>query len=161
MRRVLMMKAAAWAMGCGVTGAIAAQHNGGFGGQSGGAAAGGMARGGMMAAPQTKMAAPQTNAGGNVRANNIATPNNVAPAPNYRTGPNYAYRRHDHDQDRGREHGYGGGYWGGGLYAFEPGYDYYDYDDDYAENYADSSCYQPRWVPTPYGLRWRNVWVCD
>ncbi len=167
MRKVLMMTAAALAMGFGVTGAIAAQHNGGFGGHSGGGVASGMARGGMMAAPQTRMAAPQTSVGGNVRANNfaqsnnikgnnLAAPNNVAAAPNYRTGPNYAYMRHDHGNGHGRGHGYGG-YWGGGLYAFEPGYNYYDYDDDYADN----SCYQWRWVPTPFGLRWRDVWVCD
>ena len=40
----------------------------------------------------------------------------------------------------------------GGLYAFAPGY--YDYS-------YDNSCYQRRWVPTPFGLRWRDVWVCD
>jgi hypothetical protein len=168
-----MVTAAALVMG--VTGAVAApMHGSGFAGRGGGAP-GGMARGGMMAAPQTSLGG-QTSPGGNVKANsfaqsnnfkgnNLAVPNNnVAAAQNYRqnyrNGPNYAYmhRDHDHDHDRGRGYGYGGGYWGGGLYAFEPGYDdYYDYDDEYAGN----SCYQPRWVPTPYGMRWRDVWVCD
>ncbi len=153
MRKVLMITAAALAMG--VTGVAAApMHSGGFGGRGGG----GIARGGMMAAPQTSVSGNVS--GGNVRANNFAATNNVG-ATNYRNGQNYASMRgdhdHDHDHDHGRGYGYGGGYGGGGLYAFEPGYDNYDYDDEYAGN----SCYQPRWIPTPYGMRWRNVWVCD
>jgi hypothetical protein len=108
----------------------------------------------MMAAPQTSVSGNVS--GGNVRANNFAASNNVG-ATNYRNGQNYASTRGDHDHDHGRGYGYGGGYGGGGLYAFEPGYDNYDYDDEYAGN----SCYQPRWIPTPYGMRWRNVWVCD
>jgi len=151
MRKVLMITAAALAMG--VTGVAAApMHSGGFGGRGGG----GIARGGMMAAPQTSVSGNVS--GGNVRANNFAASNNVG-ATNYRNGQNYASMRgdHDHDHDHGRGYGYGGGYGGGGLYAFEPGYDNYDYDDEYAGN----SCYQPRWIPTPYGMRWRNVWVCD
>jgi hypothetical protein len=67
----------------------------------------------------------------------------------------YVYRG-DHDHGGWHGHSYWGG-GGGGIYAYEPGYDYYDYDNDY----ADTSCYQPRWVPTPYGMRWRDVWVCD
>jgi hypothetical protein len=159
MRKVLMITAAALAVG--VTGVAAApMHSGSFGGRGGG----GIPRGGMMAAPQTSVSG-RTNVSGNVRANNfaapnnvkgndLAAPNNVAAAPNYRNGPNYAYMHRDHDHGRG--YGYVGGY-GGGLYAFEPGYDYYDYDDEYAGD----NCYQPRWVPTPYGMRWSNVWVCD
>ena len=49
---------------------------------------------------------------------------------------------------------YGHGYRGlayGGLYAFG-GPAYYGYDD---------SCWVRRSVPTPYGLRWRLVDVCD
>jgi hypothetical protein len=58
----------------------------------------------------------------------------------------------------GHFHNHGGpgfGFWG-------PGYAYYDWGD--YDNYAyddDDGCYQARLVDTPYGLRWRRVWVCD
>lgn len=165
MRRMLMITVAALALG--TTGALAAQH--GMGGRGGGPAAiggGGMAHrpmGGGMVAPNS--AAP--NAGANVHANvggNVAAQANLtrrgnmtsfANAPNQMTmhGDRYAYRG-DHDHDRWHGHGHWGGY--GGLYAF--GGPDYDYDDEYYDN---STCYRPRWVPTPYGWRWRDVWVCD
>lgn len=171
MRKVLMITAAALALSA--TGAMAGPHGmGGVGGHAAisGGGGGGMARGPMgssTAAPNIGANMNNANMHANVRGN-FAAQSNVAPRGNMAplaAGPNriavrgnrYAYRG-DHDHDHGRWHGQGyGGGWGGGLYAFEPGYDSYDYDDDYADN----SCYQPRWVPTPYGMRWRDVWVCD
>lgn len=61
-------------------------------------------------------------------------------------GPNWNHNGRGHGRYAYRGDGYGG------LYAFAPGY--YDYS-------YDNSCYQWRWVPTPFGLRWRDVWVCD
>ena len=64
----------------------------------------------------------------------------------------HGYNGHGHDHFG---HGFRGGF--GGLYAFGgPGY----YDDDYYDNY-DNGCWVRRLVPTPYGLRWRLVDVCD
>jgi hypothetical protein len=85
--------------------------------------------------------------------------NITAPAPNTSFGPrpyngnwNQSWNQHwsgnwrDHDHDRFRHRH---GFFGFGLYAYGP--DYYDYG---------YSCYQRRFVPTPYGWRWRLVWVC-
>jgi len=128
MRRVLMITAAALALG--LSGAIAApMHSGGSFGGHGAAAFGGGRPAGTAGgvANGTMMAAPQTSAGANVRANNSAAPshytrNNIAATPSrvYRNG-RYAWN------GRGRRHWHGGGWgWGGGwggLYAYEPGYD--------------------------------------
>lgn len=53
---------------------------------------------------------------------------------------------HGHFGGHGGFHGGWGGGWGG-LYAFG-GPAYY------------GGCWQRRWVPTPYGMRWRLVNVC-
>ena len=58
-------------------------------------------------------------------------------------------RGRDHDHDRFRGFGFGG------LYAFG-GPEFYGYD-----NYYDDSCWQRQLVPTPYGLQWRLVDVCQ
>ena len=51
-----------------------------------------------------------------------------------------------------RGHGYGGG--GFRVYAFG--------DPDYYDSYSDDgNCYQRRLVPTPFGLRWRTIDICD
>lgn len=133
MRRVLMITAAALAIGVG--GAVAApMHSGGsFGGHGGagfgshgraafarGGPAGAVTQGGMMAAPQT-------SPGANVRTNNFGTQNNFAAGNN---SPNHMYPNHVHGRSyawngRGRHHWHGGGWGGGwgGLYAYEPDYD--------------------------------------
>ena len=63
-------------------------------------------------------------------------------------------RPEDFDRDHnGHHHFRGFGF--GGLYAFSgPDYDY-AYDDSY------DSCWQRQLVPTPYGLQWRLVDVCE
>ncbi len=54
---------------------------------------------------------------------------------------------HFHGHFHGRFHGGWHGGWGG-LYAFGgPAYYY-------------GGCWQRRWVPTPFGMRWRLVNVC-
>jgi hypothetical protein len=169
MRRMLMVTAASLALGA--TGAMAAGNH-----MSGGVAAGGMAAGGMTGGRATVAGSAGTATGSPVRG---MTPNaaTVTPGtnmhanvrgpmvPNTATAQNnmmmhdhrYAYSGvHDHDHDRWRHHGRWGGY--GGLYAY--GGPLYDYDDDYYD-YYDNGCYQPRWVRTPYGWRWRTVWVCQ
>ena len=170
MRKMLMVTAAALALGA--TGAIAAPHGGpGGGGHAAAIGGGGMhgsMGGGMAHGPMGGgMASPNMHANvggaGNFAAHgNFAARGNVAPnfaaAPNHMTpgrGNRFAFRGdRDHDHDRW----HGGGYWGGygGLYAFGGP----DYDDDY-DYYGGDNCYQQRWVPTPYGWRWRDVWVCD
>jgi hypothetical protein len=68
----------------------------------------------------------------------------VAPS----AGANFGHAYHGHGY---YGHGYGGGFCG--LYAFGgPAYYGYDYSD---------GCWVRRLVPTPYGLRWRLVDVCD
>jgi hypothetical protein len=49
---------------------------------------------------------------------------------------------------------------GGGGFAFAPGYDDYGYDSlsDYA---GGGACYQYREVYTTAGWQWRQLWVCD
>jgi hypothetical protein len=67
---------------------------------------------------------------------------------NYAAGSNWTYHDHDH---HGHHHHFGGGTFG--LFAFG-GPTYYDY-----YNNSDS-CYLPQRVWTPYGWRWRYVYVC-
>ncbi|ARQ00831.1 hypothetical protein CAK95_18355 [Pseudorhodoplanes sinuspersici] len=61
---------------------------------------------------------------------------------------------------RGRYHrrgrGYGYAFYGApfiGAYAYGAPY--------YSSYYGDDECYELQRVATPYGLRWRQVWVCD
>jgi hypothetical protein len=61
------------------------------------------------------------------------------------TSASAAWHGHWHGGWHGGWRGPGWGFYG--PYAFGPG-PYY------------GSCYQVRRVPTPYGLRWRRVWVC-
>jgi hypothetical protein len=44
-----------------------------------------------------------------------------------------------------------------GFRTFAFGFPDYSYD----YGYYDDGCYQLRRVPTPFGWRWRRVWVCD
>jgi len=55
--------------------------------------------------------------------------------------------------------GFRGGVGVGGLYAFGAP-TYYDYYDGYDNSYGDS-CWQQQLVPTPYGLQWQTVDVCQ
>jgi len=87
-------------------------------------------------------------------------PNGVArTAPGNVAGPrtNFAARGFDRDHDRFR-HGH---FVGPGIGVFAFGgptyYDYYDYNDYDAAD----GCWQRRLMPTPYGLRWRLVDVCE
>jgi len=68
------------------------------------------------------------------------------------TRGNFAARGFDRDHD-GHRHFRGFGF--GGLYAFG-GPEFYGYD-----NYYDDSCWQRQLVPTPYGLQWRLIDVCQ
>jgi hypothetical protein len=63
---------------------------------------------------------------------------------------NFAANGFVRDHDRHFRHFRGGV----GLFAFG-GPDYYAYDDSY------DSCWQRQLVPTPYGLRWRLVDICE
>ena len=111
-------------------------HNGGGGGLGGGAAMahGGAGFAGGGGAGFTRPAGP-SNFGGN-RGHFAAN----------------GARDHDHDRFRGRGFGFGG------LYAFSgPGY----YDDNGYDDYYGDTCWQRQLVPTPYGLQWRLVDVCQ
>ena len=55
--------------------------------------------------------------------------------------------------------GFRGGVGFGGLYAFGAP-TYYDYYDGYDNSYGDS-CWQQQLVPTPYGMQWQTVDVCQ
>ncbi|MFZ3359763.1 MAG: hypothetical protein WA177_13460 [Xanthobacteraceae bacterium] len=140
-RRLAIAAAAALGIATMGTSAMALPHGGGGGGHFGGGHMGGSNfGGGHLGIPGAgAMAAPNVGTlHANVGAPNVAA--NVHMGHGYGHGYNhYAYRGH--------------GYGLGGLYAFG-GPDYYDYD------YGDS-CYQRRWVPTPFGWRWRRVWACD
>lgn len=59
---------------------------------------------------------------------------------------NQAWSGNWRDHDRFRHHR---GFGGFGLFAYGPGFYDYDY-----------GGYQRRLVPTPFGWRWRTVWVC-
>jgi hypothetical protein len=133
-------------------GAAMAHGGGGFGGGAAMARGGsGFAGGG--GAGFARPAGP-SNFGG-TRGNFAGTPNNFAAARG-----NFAARGFDRDHDRDhRFRGFGVG----GLYAFSgPGY--YDdnayYDNGY-NDYSGDSCLQRQLVPTPYGLQWRLVDVCQ
>jgi hypothetical protein len=121
------------------TSAMAFPHGGGRGVGGGAMASMGSMKGGAMGT----FAPMHSNVTGSTAAVNAAPSFNGANA-----GPNWNHngQRHGRYAYRGDGYGYGG------LYAFAPGYDDYSYD---------SSCSQWRWVPTPFGLRWRDVWVCD
>lgn len=174
MRKSIAALAAACALGAATmaTGAMAQKGGGGLGGGHGGPSVGGAAApttgggggrstGGTPTMSAAPMAAPSGAAGGRGPAqsvaNHAATLNAPGSAPMNATGRSVAaspgarnYAWHDHDRHH-HGHRFHGGFGFSGLYAYEPGY--YDYGDD--------SCYQPRLVRTPYGLRWRQVWVCD
>ena len=152
MRKHMMAIAAAAVLGAAtISTAAMAQHHGGGGGAAmahgGGGFGGGaaMARGGAGfagggGAGVARPAGPSNFAG--TRGNFAGTPNNFTAAHG-----NFAARGFDRDHDRHHFRGFGFG----GLYAFAPGY----YDDGY------DSCWQRQLVPTPYGLQWRLVDVCQ
>jgi hypothetical protein len=50
------------------------------------------------------------------------------------------------------------GGWHGGWRG--PGWGFYGAPLSYGPGPYYGGCYQVRRVPTPYGLRWRRVWVC-
>ena len=88
-------------------------------------------------------------------------PNGVARgAPGNVGGPrtNFAARGFDRGHDRFRQGRLVGP--GVGVFAFGGGPTYYDYY-DYNDYDAVDGCWQRRLVPTPYGLRWRLVDVCE
>jgi hypothetical protein len=77
---------------------------------------------------------------------------------------------------RGGHGGHFGGHFGGGHYAFHGGGGHFAFHGGHFRRgfgggifigapyayygYGYDTCYRPRLVPTPYGLRWRRVWVC-
>ena len=129
------------------TNALAFPHGGGRGVGGGGMASMGSMKSGAMGAGQRNIGQSFGPMHSNVTGSNVAV--NAAPEFNgANAGPNLNHNGRGHGRYAYR--GDGSGY--GGLYAFAPGY--YDYS-------YDNSCYQWRWVPTPFGLRWRDVWVCD
>jgi hypothetical protein len=170
MRKHMIAIAAAAALGAAtISTAAMAQHHGGggggFGGGGGGHMGGGggaamghggggfggaaMARGGAGfagggGAGFARPAGPSNFAG--TRGNFAGTQGNFAPRGNF--AANGFARDRDHDRFR---HFRGGV----GLFAFG-GPDYYGYDGYYGD-----SCWQRQLVPTPYGLQWRLVDICD
>jgi hypothetical protein len=153
MRKRMIAVAAAAVLGVATMSTAAmAQHHGGGGGHMGGGGGGGgaaMAHGGGGfgggGAGFARPAGPSNFAG--TRGNFAGTPNNNFAAAR----GNFAARGFDRDHDRHR--GFRG--FGGGLYAFSgPDYDYGYYD-------SYDSCWQRQPVPTPYGLQWRLVDVCE
>jgi hypothetical protein len=145
MRHSAIALAAVLALGTATT-AIAAPR--GIGGGGGGVPHASFGGGGG-GVPHASFSAPA--AGANVHSNFAAVPNVGASPRNFAAAaPNHAAGGW---RDHGRHfRGYGFGL--GGLYAFG-GSDYYGYD------YYGDGCWQRRWVPTPYGMRWRLVDVCD
>lgn len=130
------------------TSALAFPHGGGGRGVGGGGMASmGSMKSGAMGIGQRNIGQSFAPMHSNVTGPNVA----VNAAPKF-GGPNAGTNWNHNGQGHGRFANRGDGYGYGGLYAFAPGYDDYSYD---------SSCYQWRWVPTPFGLRWRDVWVCD
>ncbi len=150
-KRILTIAAvAAFGTATMATSALAFPHGGGGRGVGGGAMASmGSMKSGAMGAGQGKVSSNfgpmHSNMAGTSVAANAGSKFN---GPN--ANPNWNHNWHGHGHYAYRGQGYGYGY--GGLYAFAP--DYYDYS-------YDNSCYQWRWVPTPLGLRWRDVWGCD
>jgi hypothetical protein len=172
MRKSMIALAAAMALGTAtISTAAMAQHHGGGGGggaHMGGGGGGGFGGGARMGggggfgggaamahggagfaggggAGFARPAGP-SNFGGN-RGNFAGAPGNV--------GGNFAARGFDRDHRRD----FRGGVGFGGLYAFSgPGY--YGYDNSYDDSYGDS-CWQRQLVPTPYGLQWQLVDVCQ
>jgi hypothetical protein len=130
------------------TSALAFPHGGGGRGVGGGGMASmGSMKSGAMGIGQRNIGQSFAPMHSNVTGPNVA----VNAAPKF-GGPNAGTNWNHNGQGHGRYANRGDGYGYGGLYAFAPGYDDYSYD---------SSWYQWRWVPTPFGLRWRDVWVCD
>ncbi len=163
MRRVLIVTAAALALG--VSGAVAApMHGGGFGhGGHGFGHAGGFGHG-HAAAMSGMMAAPRVSAGANLRANNVAAPNNFVrnnfARGNFARGPHHYRSRYALNEHRHR--GWYGGGWDG-LYAYEPGYNtcydngYGPYYNGYYNNGYYNSCYYNYNEPGPsvsFGWGW-------
>jgi hypothetical protein len=153
MRKTMIAIVAAAALGAATmaTAAFAAPHGGGgFGGGGGHVGGGGaMAHGGGAG-----FAAPRGNFGGANMGRPGGSANFARPAPgNFAgSGGNFAARGFDRDHRRG-------GFGFGGLYAFG-GPTYYDYYDGYDNSYGDS-CWQQQLVPTPYGMQWQTVDVCQ
>jgi len=153
MRKTMIAIAAAAALGAATmaTAAFAAPHGGGGGGgHVGGGGGAAMAHGGG------GFAAPRGNFGGaNMgRPGGSANFARTAPGNFAGSGGNFAARGFDRDHRRG----FRGGVGFGGLYAFAPGY--YGYDNSYDDSYGDG-CWQRQLVPTPYGLQWQLVDVCQ
>ncbi len=155
MRRTMIAIATAVALGAATTAAMAQHRGGGSIGMSGGVGHGSVGSG------MGNFAGSSAPLGGHVAGPNVAAgvngPGRPAYSGGFPRGQNFAYgdRDRDHDWDH-HGHWRGRGGWYGGLYAFGGPW---DYDDEYY--YGADSCYQLRWVPTPYGYRWRQVWVCD
>ena len=142
MRRTITAIAAVAALGT-VTmasGAMAFPHGGPVGHMS-------APTGGAMNVPRGlgNFAARNTGPGLTARPN-AAMPNRFAANPN--VGQKGAWNERGHLDRRGHRFGFGFG----GLYAYG-GPAYYDY--------AGDSCYQWQRVWTPFGWRWRDIWVCD
>jgi hypothetical protein len=160
MRKNMIALATALALGTATmsSAAVAAQHGGTFGG--GGSHVGGGVPGGhaVMGGGGMHGNFGAANMGRPSGGGNIVTtaPGNFAGQRNNFAGTRGTFagrdfdRDHDHDR-RFRSFGFGG------LYAYSPGY--YDYDD--AATYYGDNCWQRRLIPTPFGLRWQLVDVCE
>jgi hypothetical protein len=147
MRKRMIAVAAAAVLGAATMSTAAmAQHHGG-GGHMGGGGGAAMAHGGGGFGGGAAMARGGAGfaGGGGAGFARPAGPNNFAAAHGH-----FAARGFDRDHD-GHHHFRGFGF--GGLYAFS-GPDY-AYDDSY------DNCWQRQLVPTPYGLQWRLVDVCE
>jgi len=124
-------------------GALAAHANGGSMGASH-ASSGSMvaARGGSVAASHPSGFQGRAGTQGTRFGNNFATRNNAV--VNNRAGFNNHVRFADHDRFRHR-HRFFRNRFGFSSFAFA----------------GDDGCYAPRRVWTPWGWRWRRIWVCD
>jgi hypothetical protein len=167
MRKHMIALAAALALGTVSTAALAQHHGGGgagFGGGGGGGGGGGVHMGGGGGGFGGGAAMAHGNAGfagggGGAAFARPTGPSNFAGTRgtfagtqgNFTTRGNFAGNGFARDHDRHFRHFRGGV----GLFAFG-GPDYYGYDD-----YNGDSCWQRQLVPTPYGLQWRLVDVCQ
>jgi hypothetical protein len=127
---------------------------GGFGGGAAMAPGGAGFRGGGGGGAVVARPSGPSNFGG-TRGNFAGTPGNFAGARGNFAANGWGHGGHDHHFRRFGFAGLGLG----GLYAFSsPGY--YGYDNAYDDSYGDS-CWQRQLVPTPYGLQWQLVDVCQ
>lgn len=125
-------------------GALAAHSNGGsMGATHGSGGSMGATRGGSVAASHASTFGSSAGTQGARFRNNFATRNNAV--VNNRVGFNNRVRFADHDRFFRHHHRFFRNRFAFSTFAFA----------------GDDGCYAPRRVWTPWGWRWRRIWVCD